>query len=266
MGKNALLDAIANSYSGNSNALMDGMHGGFRYRSAQSAGMPSARELGEALSMSGVPVVSDLASGALAASDAANGDYGSAALNAVGLLPFVPGVGGMIKGPMGRIAENGKDSNLLADMLERAGAKAGYQVAREGSAVSPSQYVTFSKPSQSGEDLTRQVRISNHADKYPELASGVRTSSDPKTEITFEQATNWLSKEGFPTSLSSRYKEIPSWEQAMEIDSAKRNSLQGKLDGLIGAWRNMSKATRGQMPTLADIESGMTALTLMRRK
>jgi hypothetical protein len=213
-----------------------------------------------------IPVAGDALSGGMAVYDAAKGDYGSAAMNAVGLLPFVPGVGGMIKGPMGRIAENGKDSNMLADMLERAGVKSGYGVSREGSAVSPSQYVTFRKPAKSGEDFTRQVRISNHADKYPELASGVRTSSDPTTEITFEQATNWLSKEGFPTSLSSRFKEIPSWEQAAAIDSAKRNSLQGKLDGLIGAWRNMPKATRGEMPTIADIEAGMTALTLMRRK
>jgi hypothetical protein len=224
----------------------------------------TARGLLESTSMIPLPVVSDIASGLLAADETRKGNYGSAALNAIGLLPFISA--GMIKGPMGRIAENGKDSNMLANMLERAGIKSGYSVAREGSAVSPSQYVTFRKPSSAGDDVVRQVRISNHADKYPELASGIRTSSDPNTEVTFEQATNWLNREGFPTFLSSRYKEIPSYEQAFTNEMTKRNSVEGKLDGLIGAWRNMPKATRGEIPTIEDVASGMTAIDLMRRK
>lgn len=44
-----------------------------------------------------IPVVGDALSGGMAMYDAAKGDYGSAAMNAVGLLPFVPGLGGMIK-------------------------------------------------------------------------------------------------------------------------------------------------------------------------
>lgn len=39
-----------------------------------------------------IPVAGDLLSGGMALYDAAHGDYGSAALNAVGLLPFVPGM------------------------------------------------------------------------------------------------------------------------------------------------------------------------------
>lgn len=212
-----------------------------------------------------LPVAGDAISGGLAVSDYLKGDYGSAAMNALGVLPFIGGAG-MIKGPMGRIAETSADSNLLADMLERAGNKAGYTVIKEGSNVSPSKYVTFKKANDDIGESVRQVRISNHADKYPELANGIRTSSDPDTGVTFEQSVNWLAKQGFPTSLSTRYREIPSWQQAIENEAAKRSSLQGKLDGLIGAWRNMPKATRGNMPTIEDVESGMTALDLMRRK
>lgn len=213
-----------------------------------------------------IPVVGDLLSGGLAAYDAAKGDYGSAAINAVGLLPFIPSLGGMIKTPVGRIAETARDSNTLADLLQRAGEKAGYVVNRSDSSISPSRYVSFAKAGDEAGDTTRQVRISNHADKYPELSNGIRTSSDPDTGISFEQSVNWLGREGFPTSLSTRYQAIPTWEQKIVEDMKLRNSKNGKLNGLISAWRNMPKATRGDIPTMNDVESGMTAIDLMRRK
>jgi len=43
------------------------------------------------------PVTGDIQSGVMAAKDLARGDYGNAALNAVGMLPFVAGMGGTIK-------------------------------------------------------------------------------------------------------------------------------------------------------------------------
>lgn len=43
------------------------------------------------------PVIGDVKSAGLAIDDLINGDYGSAALNAIGLLPFVPGLGSVIK-------------------------------------------------------------------------------------------------------------------------------------------------------------------------
>lgn len=149
----------------------------------------------------------------------------------------------------GRIPESGVDTRKLADMLERAGNKGGYQISRQGSAVSPSQYITFDKVA--GESNPRQVRISNHADKYPELATGIRTSVDPATEISFEQAVNWLAKEGYPTNLSNKYKNIPSWEQHYAQQQALRES--NKLQSLIDSWRNKPKATRGPIPTELDL-------------
>lgn len=158
---------------------------------------------------------------------------------------------GMFKSSVGRIPENGKDTRLLADMLERAAQNAGYSVNREGSAISPSQYVTLRKLI--GEDeIVRQLRISNHADKYPELANGVRTSIDPSTEISFEQGINWLKKEGFPTSLSTRYSGIPSWEEKYAAQSLLRENPEIKLQDLRSAWLNLPKATRGNAPTIED--------------
>lgn len=85
---NALLEAIEQSRTMNRNALFV-PQGGFKYRTLEDAGIPTARQFAEAISMTGVPVVSDLASGAMAVSDAMNGDYRNAMLNGIGVLPFV---------------------------------------------------------------------------------------------------------------------------------------------------------------------------------
>jgi len=44
-----------------------------------------------------MPVTGDIQSGVMAGKDLSQGNYGSAALNAVGLLPFVPALGGVTK-------------------------------------------------------------------------------------------------------------------------------------------------------------------------
>jgi hypothetical protein len=113
-------------------------------------------------------------------------------------------------------------------------------------------------------ELTRQIRISNHQDKYPELApmGGIRYSSDPSTENTFENAVNWLAKEGFPTKLSTRYKDIAELQPASNMSNLTND---GKLTKLQSSWRNLPKASRGDMPVIQDIENGMTYLDLIRR-
>lgn len=186
--------------------------------------------------------------------DARKGDYLGAALNGVGLLPFIPAIGGMIKTPVGRIPETASETRSLADMLQRAGERAGYQVSRSDSAISPSRYVTFQRAGDDIGDSIRQVRISNHQDKYPELASGTRTSVDPNTKVSFEQAVNWLGREGFPTSLSSKYKNIPTWDHYYETKRVMDSSKEVRLQRLQAAWLNQPKATRGPRPTLNDLE------------
>lgn len=175
---------------------------------------------------------------------------------------------GMMATPAGRIPETYVDTNKLADMLERAGLKKGYTVNRSNSSISPSAYVTFSKTDPNTLEALNemQVRLSNHADKYPELANGIRTSVDPDTGISFEQAVNWLGRNGYPTTLSARYKNIPTWEEVYARADEARNSIQGRLEGLQAAWLNMPKAKRGEMPTEQDILNGMTTMDLLSRK
>ena len=55
------------------------------------------RDLVEAASILPIPVVSDVAAGGLALSDALRGDYKSAALNAAGMIPMVPAMGGVTR-------------------------------------------------------------------------------------------------------------------------------------------------------------------------
>lgn len=107
MGQNALLDALINSPVKNRNALMPFLDDGFQYRG--DIGLPSPRQFADAISATGVPVVSDLASGALAVTDAINGKYGSAALNALGALPFV-----MAIDPAGK-------KRLISDLIQGQG-------------------------------------------------------------------------------------------------------------------------------------------------
>lgn len=66
------------------------------------------RTAGEYASMTPNPI-GDIASGLLAADDLRKGNYGEAALNGLGLLPFVPAMGGVLKG-----------ADLKAEVLRQA--------------------------------------------------------------------------------------------------------------------------------------------------
>ena len=199
------------------------------------------------------PVVGDVKSAYDGVQSAREGDWLGAGLGAMGALPMVPNMAGMVRTPLGRIAENSADSNTLAEMLTRAGKSKGYDVSMDASGISPSRYITFRNPSDETGELTRQVRISNHADKHPSLAEGARTSSDPDTGVTFEQAVNWLAREGYPTTLSTRFKSTPTWEEHYAQQAALRSAPSARLEQLQSAWRNKPKATRGPMPTLDSL-------------
>lgn len=74
--------------------LKDAMPGGLLNRELDYEGL---RKAGEVTSMTPTPL-GDIASGLLAVDDLRNKQYGSAALNSVGLLPFVPGLAGTFIG------------------------------------------------------------------------------------------------------------------------------------------------------------------------
>ena len=151
----------------------------------------------------------------------------------------------MISTPYGRIPENGKEVGLLADMLERGFAKNQPGLVTSSSAVSPSKYIS----AENSAGNTFQVRISDHADKYPELAIGTRFSVDPSTKNTFEEAVNWLNKNGVQNKLYAKYKDTPTFESI----EAARTSVNSRLMQLQSAWLNQPKHTRGPRPTLDDV-------------
>lgn len=74
--------------------LKDAMPGGLLNRELDYEGL---RKAGEVTSMTPTPL-GDIASGLLAVDDLRNKQYGSAALNSVGLLPFVPSLAGTFIG------------------------------------------------------------------------------------------------------------------------------------------------------------------------
>lgn len=68
-----------------------------RHQKASDWSKRNAQAFGGLLTLNGLmPVTGDIQAGLLAANDVKNGDYGSAALNGIGLLPFVPAMAGMI--------------------------------------------------------------------------------------------------------------------------------------------------------------------------
>lgn len=66
-----------------------------------------------------VPGVSDVQSGLLASQDFQKGNYGSAALNTVGLLPFIPALGGMFIGKGSKVWN--PENEQLFMQLEKQG-------------------------------------------------------------------------------------------------------------------------------------------------
>ena len=68
-----------------------------RHQKAADWSKRNAQAMGGLLTLNGLmPVTGDIQAGLLAANDVKNGNYGSAALNGIGLLPFVPAMAGMI--------------------------------------------------------------------------------------------------------------------------------------------------------------------------
>lgn len=120
------------------------------------------------------------------------------------------GLLGMIKTPFGRIPETAKEIDNFADQLRRRGKAAGHVVDSGSSNVSGSRYVTFKNPG--GTDL--QVRLSNHADHYPNQLAGTgeRFSVDPASGNTFEMAKQWLKDGGVDVSRKAKV-DVPVWIQ-----------------------------------------------------
>ena len=103
------------------NALAMGYMGPTGFGAGQEANMrPSAgglRKSVEIAANSQIPGIADAASGVLAVDDARQGNWGSAGLNALGLLPFVPAMG-FVGSTGGRAADALTDAERAARMQD----------------------------------------------------------------------------------------------------------------------------------------------------
>jgi hypothetical protein len=72
------------------------------------------------LANSFAPVTGDIQSGLLAANDIKNGNYGSAALNGLGVLPFIPSMAGMIASKGGKMSDAIKPLTKWEQKIEDA--------------------------------------------------------------------------------------------------------------------------------------------------
>lgn len=117
----------------------------------------SRRNALEALSQTPIPIASDAASVALVPGDLAQGDWVSAGLNALGVLPFVPAMAMFRPGGMAyRPASTGK----MADQLAEAARLMGLDVSTDASRISASRYLRIGQ-----DDAAVRVRISDHPPK-----------------------------------------------------------------------------------------------------
>lgn len=123
-------------------------------------------------------------------------------------------------------------SKEIDSMLNRFSSKAEnlkLPVEYGSSNVSGSQYLTFKNP----EGMDYQIRVSNHADRYPNqlVGTGERFSIDPQTGNTYKDAINWLKEKGI--NLDKRVKKEP--EQTLQ---QKYNITNEELENLRKMYQN----------------------------
>lgn len=99
--------------------------------------------------VSAVPTpVGDVASGLLAAQDVSKGNYGMAALNSLGLLPFIPAMGGIVTKATKKLPEPIIDDDLLKIIMnDKANANSNirYAIDTDVIGVIPNQIRNFDR-------------------------------------------------------------------------------------------------------------------------
>lgn len=99
-----------------------------------------------------MPVTGDIQSGILAANDVKNGDYGSAALNGLGLLPFIPAMGGIVSKEIAKKLDMPVNLPNSSEFLSAVNGTKGAQVTPDGLLMN---LVRYQKPEQ---ELEQSVR------------------------------------------------------------------------------------------------------------
>lgn len=195
----------------------------------------------------------DVASGLLAADDVRRGDYLSAGLNGVGVLPYVPSIGqyapvlaGMIKTSRGTFPETRSDVNLLSErlgkLLNQSGAKV-YDYSKSN--MSPSTYHYVESPL-SGDYDSLKVRVSDHADVHSDGEWSVAPGDNSFEEILQKLRDNRINvanKVKPPPRLESAYTNL--WKQfnySPEFNPFKHPEIKGNLKIIQSAFQEASDA------------------------
>lgn len=146
----------------------------------------NVRNAGEAMSMIPNPV-GDVASGLLAVDDLRKGDYGSAALNSIGLLPFVPAMGGVLDdvakiygknvdiyakpslGEIGKILRDQRNTGMNGSVRLLKDPKTGKVTAWNGSDATHDDIMEYMKSHMPQESRYEIFTTRDYIDLQPEL-------------------------------------------------------------------------------------------------
>jgi hypothetical protein len=205
-----------------------------------------------------LPVTGDVQSGILAGQDLQQGNYGSAALNAVGLLPFVPSLGGVIKeaSPLrswipnvrGDITKD-KIAKILKNESAYSGTSGKYPQRRIAEFDSPEEFASNLfwhgtggsvygglKPSKAM-SLKEVERMGGGG--YGDQYWGASVSKDKNLASNFTGQSS--SGSVYPVILKkgSNVKELPDVQDAAELDDIIESLWKDKVDAVkIGDWKS----------------------------
>lgn len=112
---------------------------------------PSIGEAAQSIN-SFMPITGDIQSGLLAASDVKKGDYGSAALNGLGLLPFIPSMAGIVSPKIAKMIDMPVSLPNSDDFLSAVKGTKGAEITPDGLKMN---LIRFQKPEQ---ELEQSVR------------------------------------------------------------------------------------------------------------
>ena len=172
--------------------------------------------------------VGDVASGLLAAQDVSKGNYGTAALNALGLLPFVPSMGAMLK-DVGKSAKT--EFELAQDLAQQRAALP----MSEGGLGLPATNTAMDRAKAMGFDINNPVYHGTLGDikafdrkkikeRFPQ-SFGIHTTSSPnEASIYADNYKNYLAEWNPNSKLA-----IPVEENANVIPLLTRNDNQLKI-------------------------------------
>jgi hypothetical protein len=161
--------------------------------------------------------VGDVASGLLAAQDVSKGNYGSAALNALGLLPFVPSMGASIKN-VGKSAKT--EFELAHDLAQQ---RAALPIAKGGLGL-PANNTAMDRAKAMGNDTLAY------------------TGSNIEGEIESMLPKSWFSKEPGYSSTYSTVIPVDGISKNPRVYPVLLRTGKTEVNPMFGLYEDMEKA------------------------